>query len=256
MEHCDYSDVYIHVKGILRIPNTAAGLAAADNAKKKVIFKNRGLFTKCVSKINNILVDDAHDIDVAMPMYSLIVCSAIYLKTESLWQYYRDEPALDNNNNIIDFPANSNIILFKFKEIKNNRETGNDNAKDFEIMVLLKNLSNFWRTLEMPLINYEIDLQLTWSGKSFLIAGTISNQEPKFTISDTKFYVTVVTLSSCKLIATDFSQQQVLDANLKVIQQVEFTGNPELDGKIQMFFIIEEAKENLLDFSKGIVKIL
>ena len=112
----DYSDVYIHVKGILRIPNTAAALAATNNVKEKVIFKNCGPFTKCISKINNTQVDDAHDIDVVMHMYNLIECSAIYSKTGSLWQYYRDGPALENNNNMIDFPANSNIILFKFKK--------------------------------------------------------------------------------------------------------------------------------------------
>ena len=52
-----------------------------------------------------------------MPMYYLIEYSDAYLKTSgSLWQYYRDELALDNNNNIIDFPANNNnSILFKFK---------------------------------------------------------------------------------------------------------------------------------------------
>ena len=53
-----------------------------------------------------------------MPMYNLIEYSDAYSKTsESLWQYYRDKPALDNNNNIIDFPANNNnSISFKFKQ--------------------------------------------------------------------------------------------------------------------------------------------
>ena len=53
-----------------------------------------------------------------MSMYNLIEYSDAYSKTsQSLWQYYRDEPALDNNDDIIDFPANnSNSILFKFKE--------------------------------------------------------------------------------------------------------------------------------------------
>ena len=53
-----------------------------------------------------------------MPMYNLIEYSDAYSKTsESLWQYYRDKPALDNNNNITDFPANNNnSISFKFKQ--------------------------------------------------------------------------------------------------------------------------------------------
>ena len=54
-------------------------------------------------------VNDAQDVDIVMPMYNFIEHSDTYLKTsESLWQYYRYEPALDNNNNIIGFPANNN----------------------------------------------------------------------------------------------------------------------------------------------------
>ena len=89
-----------------------------------------------------------------MPMYNLIEYSYAYSETSgSLWQYYRDEPALDNNNNIIDFPANNNnSTSFKFK-MKVTGQTGNGGIKDFEIMVPLKYLNNFGRKLEMPLIN-------------------------------------------------------------------------------------------------------
>ena len=62
------------------------------------------------------------------------------------------------------------------------------------IIVQLKYLSNFWRTLEMPLINCEINLILIWSARCFIIDAPIDNQEPTFTITDTKFYVKVVTL--------------------------------------------------------------
>ena len=69
------------------------------------------------------------------------------------WEYYRDEPALDNNGNITDFPDdNNNSALFKLKQ-KITGQTGNGGTKDIEIMVPLKYLSNFWRTLGMPLIN-------------------------------------------------------------------------------------------------------
>ena len=92
-----------------------------------------------------------------MPMYNLIEYSDTYLKTsESIWQHYRDEPVLDNNGNIIDFPAiNNNSVLFKFKQ-EITGKTGNAGTKNAEIMVPLKYLSNFWRTLEIPLINCEI----------------------------------------------------------------------------------------------------
>ena len=101
-------------------------------------------------------------------MYNLIECSNTYSQTSrSLWQYYRDEPALDGNDNIIDFPANNNVSnLFKFKQ-QITGETGNGGTKDVKIMVSLKYVSNFWRTLEMPLIYCEITLQLTCSKKVF-----------------------------------------------------------------------------------------
>ena len=69
-------------------------------------------------------VGDAREIDAVMPMYKLLEYSHIYFKTSgSLWQYYRDKPVLNNNDAIIDFPADSNnSISFKFKENRENRE--------------------------------------------------------------------------------------------------------------------------------------
>ena len=68
------------------------------------MFKNCAPFTKCISKMKNTQIEDANDVDVVMSMYNLIKYSNIYSKTsQSLWQYYRNEPALDNNNIIIDF---------------------------------------------------------------------------------------------------------------------------------------------------------
>ena len=63
-------------------------------------------------------------------------------------------------------------------------------------MVPLKCLSDFWRTFEMPLINWEISLQLKRSKDCILVADTVTNQEPKFEITDAKLYVPVVTLST------------------------------------------------------------
>ena len=156
---CDYSDAYIHVKGTIAVPNTGAA-AAPNNRNKKVIFKNCAPFTNCIIKINNTQVDDAHDIDVVMPMNNLIEYSDIYSKHQILWHYYRDEPPLDGNNNIFDFPADkNNSILFKFKE-KITQQTGINGTKDVEIMVLLKYFSNSWITLEMPLVKCEISLHV------------------------------------------------------------------------------------------------
>ena len=74
-------------------------------------------------------------------------------------------------------------------------------------MVPLRYLSNFWRTLEMPLINCEITLQLTYSKECILAAATAGNQVPKFRITDTKLYVAVVTSSS--------------EENIKLLKQLE-----------------------------------
>ena len=85
----------------------------------------------------------------------------------SLWQFYRDEPTINNNGEIIDLPDNNNSASFRFKQqIKEQR--GNGGTKDVEIMIPLKYLSNFWRTLEMPLINC---LPLKWSKKCIIVAG-------------------------------------------------------------------------------------
>ena len=75
-------------------------------------------------------------------------------------------------------------------------QTGNDGKKDVEIMVPLKYLSNFWRTLEMPLINCEVNLILTWSSTCVIASVIVANQAATFAITDTKLYVPVVTLST------------------------------------------------------------
>ena len=62
-------------------------------------------------------------------------------------------------------------------------------------MVPLKYLSNFWRTREIPLTNCEICLQLKWSKNYILVPGTTANQNLEFTITNTKLYIPVVTLS-------------------------------------------------------------
>ena len=99
---CDYSDAYILVKGTITVNNTAAADADANNANKKVIFKNCAPFTNCISEIDNRQVDNAEDIDIVMPMYNLIEYSDNYSKTSgSLWQYCKDIPEVDNNNAIV-----------------------------------------------------------------------------------------------------------------------------------------------------------
>ena len=95
---CDYADSCILVKGTITITGEGdnAGEMQADERDKVVAFKNCAPFTKCISRINNTDMDNAHDIDIEMPMYNLIEYSNNYLKTSGiLWQYYKDIP---NNN--------------------------------------------------------------------------------------------------------------------------------------------------------------
>ena len=193
---CDYSDAYILVKGTISVNNTAAQGAAANNTNKKVISKSCAPFTNCVSEINNTQIDNAKDIDIVMPMYNLIEYSDNYAKTTgSLWQYCKDIPALNANDKIIAFDVNNVTDSFNFKTKLTGR-TGNNGTKDVEIMVQLKYLSNFWRTLEMPLINCEVNLILTWSSTCVIIATGVQNQNATFAITDTNLYVPVVTLST------------------------------------------------------------
>ena len=303
-------------------------------------------------------------------MYNLIEYSNNYAKTTgSLWKYFRDEP----NHNL----ANSESFKSKIKITGKTRN--NDNEKDVEIMVPLKYFSNFWRNLEMPLINCEVNLILTWSSTCVI---TNSTGAGTFAIDDTKLYVPAKTLSTeenakllqqlksgfkrvinwnkylskpellrrntnlnhlvepgfqginrlfvlaferdtqrtshsnyylpnveikdynimingenvfhqpiknnkrtyenirkiatgegddyttgClldypyfmdtyKMIAVDLSKQQVLDADPRAIQQINFTANLDRAGNTRFNFILEEVKETVLDFSQGTVKVL
>ena len=302
-------------------------------------------------------------------------------KPGSLWKYSKDIPARNDNNEIVVFTRNNLTDSFNFK-VKFTGQTGNNGTKNVEIMVPLKDLSNFWRTFEMPLINCEVNLILTWSSTCVLVSTNAANQNATFAITNTKLYVPVVTLSTqentkflqqlksgfkrvinwnkylskpellapnqnlnhlvepsfqeanrlfvlafenddhristkrynlptveikdydivingenffdqpiknnkvtyenirkivtgqgddyttgClldysyfadtyKMIAVDLSKQQALDADPRAIQQINFTENLDRAGNTRFYFILEEAKETILDFSQGTVKVL
>ena len=369
---CDYSDAYILVKGTITIYGAGDDAEArhADERDKGVAFKNCAPFTNCISEINNTQIDNAKDIDIVMPMYNLIEHTDNYVKTTgSLWQYFRDEL----NDDIEDSES------FKSKIKITGKTPNNNNVKDVEIIIPLKYFSNFWRTLEMPLINCEVNLILTWSSTCVITDSTAAGT---FAITDTKLYVPVVTLSTqentkflkqlksgfkrvinwnkylskpellaqnpnlnhlvepsfqginrlsvlafkgdaqrtvhtgyylpnveikdynvmingenlfdqpirnnkvtyenirkiatgqgddyttgclldypCfmdtyKMIAVDLSKQQALDADPRATQQINFTANLDRAGNTRVYFVLEEAKETILDFSQGIIKVL
>ena len=194
---CDYSDAYILVKGNITVSSNAGVVADANNNNKKVISKNCAPFTNCISKINNNQIDNAKYIDIVMPMYKLIEYSDNYSTASgSLWQYCKEIPAVDNASNLVDFnEANATDSLnFNTKIIGQTDDNGRIN--NVKIMVPLKYLNNFWRTLEMSLINCEVELFLTWSADHVIIYTNVAEQVTTFTITETNLYVPVVSLST------------------------------------------------------------
>ena len=139
-------------------------------------------------------------------------------------QYCKDIPAVDNNNAIVNFAENNLTDSFNFK-VKIAGQTGDDETKNVEIMVPLKYLSTFCRTLEMPLINCEINIVLTWSTNYVIVSTNVANQNAIFSITDTKLYVPVVTLSgqdNSKLL------QQLKSGFKRIINWNKYLSKPEL----------------------------
>ena len=209
---CNNSDAYVWVKGKITITNPN------DNANfnKELTLKNNVPFISCISKSNNELVENAEDLDILMPMYNLLEYSKNYEKTSgSLFNYYRDEP---NNLIIGDGDDAINISIrnsksFDYKtNIMGNLDIGEDEKEDIIIAIPLKYLGNFWRSLDIPLINCEIILILSWYKECVLVGRALRNapdpqpnpsiaaiESPtgaKFEITDCKLYVPVVTLSA------------------------------------------------------------
>ena len=140
-------------------------------------------------------VDNANNLDIAMSMHNLIEYSDNYSGTSgSLWQFKRDESSLRDTGNL-DNISTANLTSFKYKSSFFKPLTPDDNgiSKDVKIAIPLKYLSNFWRSLELPLINCKIHLESNWS-KDFVMSNVA--RAIKFKTANTKLYVPIVTLSS------------------------------------------------------------
>ena len=181
---CDYAEAYILVDGTIS--------ADAADANTRLALKNCAPFTKCNLEINNEHVDTAENLDIVMPMYNLIEYSDNYQDSSAtLYQYKRDKPPEDDA--IADLTAdNSDSFKYKISLISNQVVADNIARRSVKVVVPLKYLSNFFRSLEMPLINCEIKLNLTWKKECALSNG---NGNAVFIINDTKLPVPVVTLS-------------------------------------------------------------
>ena len=142
---CDFSDAYIVFKGTITVTkkaftaddferpnNTEANANATNNVnnnasnEKKLIFKNNAPFINCISKFNGILVNSGTDNDI-----------------------------------IIHSILNSESFFYKANFMENGVTHNNLTKNDVKVVVPLKHLSNFWRSLNIPLINCEVELILT-----------------------------------------------------------------------------------------------
>ena len=125
-------------------------------------FKNNAPFISSTSKANNTLIDNVEDLDIVMPLYNLLENSKNYSKTsESLWNYYKYEPnrSMVGNKNC----SISNSKSFDYKTSITGQLEGTHTEKNVEIVAPLEYSSNIWRILDIPIINCEVSLTLTWS---------------------------------------------------------------------------------------------
>ena len=178
---CEYSDAYILVTG--NIQNKPANSVVA--------FKNCAPFRTCDVTINDGHIEKAGDLDIVMPMYNLLEYSDNYQdSTGSLYQFKRDEPPDDNT----DVANDTSSLVYKSKLISG---TDNNNVDNVKLVVPLKYVRSFSRSLETPLVNCKIDLEFTWH-KDCMISSVnaAAGQVVSFMITNTKLYVPVVTLST------------------------------------------------------------
>ena len=131
---CDYSDTYILLRGDFSV--------TGGNNNAKVAFKNCAPFNKCRTEINETFADEADIINITMPMYNLLEYSDNYSDTSgSLWNLKRDE-IIDN----ADVNNDDNAPSFKYKADLIGNAENNGTKNGVKIAVLLKYLSNFWRS--------------------------------------------------------------------------------------------------------------
>ena len=142
---CDCSDAYVALKGDI----TLEGDNDANKRNKNLIFENNAPFINCISKINGVESDNAEDLDVVMPMYNLVE----YSKNKKQQVVYGI--IIEMNQVILFLPI---LDLFKYKtNIVGKTTENNDSLKNVKLVIPLKYLSNFWRSLNIPLINFEVE---------------------------------------------------------------------------------------------------
>ena len=140
---CDYAEAYILVDGTIR--------GTGGNNNTRLALKNCAPFTKYNLEINDEHVDTAENLDITMAMYNLIEYSDNYQDSSAtLYQYKRDLTVADLTAD------NSSSLKYKISLLGNPVVANNIARINVKVVVPLKYLSNFFRSLEMPLINCKI----------------------------------------------------------------------------------------------------
>ena len=172
-------------------------ITVTANNNTDVTFKNCALFSTCKTEINDVYIDEANHIYIGIPVYNLIDYSNNYAdRSGSLWQFKRDEPPADNA-----YLTVADSESFKYKAAHLEKTTGainntNSSVKNTKIIVPLKYLSNFWRSLEIPLVNCKIHLELNWIEDCILSS---AGYAAKFKITDAESHVPIATKDNVSL---------------------------------------------------------
>ena len=184
-----------------------------NRRNKKLTFKNSAPFRSCISKISNTFIGNAEDLDIVI--YNSLEYSDSYSMTSgSLWNYYRDEMNHfangnnDANNSGINNNKTATSKSFDYKTKLIGSTLNNDSRSDVEAVVQ----SKYLRSLDLLLINCEIELDLSWSrycviSETSRTSRAVPNTDPAkyevtrttnsatFQINNGETYVPVVTLS-------------------------------------------------------------
>ena len=196
---CEYGDAYILVTGNIKIIGGDAGA--------RFCFKGISPFTRSVSHLSDTHIETAENLNLVMKHYNLIEYSDNYQDTVgSLYHFKRDEPGINNAGNLAD--ANENIpTSFKYKlslltgltsEVGGAGDNAYRSYKNAQIFVPLKYVSSFFRSLELPMINTKLHLELSWTKSCIMktVEQNTNNDTNTFQVTKTEFYVPVVTLKT------------------------------------------------------------
>ena len=198
-ELCDYGDAHILVTGNVQI--------IGPNNDTRFCFKGPSPFTRSVIHLNDTHIETAENLELIIKHYNLIEYSDNYQDTVgSLYQFKRDEQELTVVGGLTGV-TNDNASFFKYKSsllfgLTSERGGTGANAyrtyKNAHILVPLKYVSSFFRSLELRLINSKLHLELSWSKNCIMSdeGGNNNNDTNTFQITKTELYVPVVTLKT------------------------------------------------------------